>query len=578
MKQEDFWIEDVKFFSDMMAKITDLSRNLYLLVTDLQKNQTFVPEKTAEFLGMEAGYSLNFYQKLTAHVHPYDIPEYEEAMGKRLKKEALSEPLYIRMGKEKTDYMMGFSVDVLRKENREYLIVVLKNENALQEIDAQTDLYSQVKFEEHIKDYLATRRKVAVLEIEFDHMNDMNILYGTNYSEQMQREIGLRFIYMMDADTAVYRMNSSNFAFILRDADREEAEAYMEKIKDTLKENAYIDGHFFEFKIYASGLILDDYKGDISTVQSKLEYTLEKARERRSTGILFFNDLVLSYGGMDLDLMKIIHQSVLNHCDGFYVEYQPIVTSEDGKIIGAEALVRWKKEPYGAIPPGLFIDWLENDPSMYDLGNFVLEQALWDSKLFLQQNPDFFINVNVSAKQLERPDFCRVVLELLDKTEFPVRHLCLEITERCRSLPVSVINERMAVLRGYGIKFAMDDFGTGSSSSAMALEMLIDEIKIDMSFIRKILVNKKNKAIVQSMVDFANAANIKSCLEGVENKALEDYLRTVGATWFQGYYYSKPVGYFFLLRNDLFKDITNAIKLIVIRTLSHLLLNELHWK
>lgn len=542
MKQEDFWIEDVEFFSDMMAKVTDLSKNLYLLVTDLQKNQTFVPEKTAEFLGMEAGYSLNFYQKLTAHVHPYDIPEYEEAMGKRLKKEALSEPLYIRMGKEKTDYMMGFSVDVLTKENQEYLIVVLKNENALQEIDAQTDLYSQVKFEEHIKDYLATRRKVAVLEIEFDHMNDMNILYGTNYSEQMQREIGLRFIYMMDADTAVYRMNSSNFAFILRDADREEAEAYMEKIKDTLKENAYIDGHFFEFKIYASGLILDDYKGDISTVQSKLEYTLEKARERRSTGILFFNDLVLSYGGMDLDLMKIIHQSVLNHCDGFYVEYQPIVTSEDGKIMGAEALVRWKKEPYGAIPPGLFIDWLENDPSMYDLGNFVLEQALWDSKSFLQQKPEFFINVNVSAKQLERPDFCRVVLELLDKTEFPVRHLCLEITERCRSLPVSVINERMAVLRGYGIKFAMDDFGTGSSSSAMALEMLIDEIKIDMSFIRKILVNKKNKAIVQSMVDFANAANIKSCLEGVENKALEDYLRTVGATWFQGYYYSKPVG------------------------------------
>lgn len=542
MKQEDFWMGDADFFAGMMSKVTDLSKNLYLLVTDLQKNQTFVPEKTAEFLGMEAGYSIDFYQKLKEHIHPYDVPEYEEAMGKRLKKEALSEPLYIRMGKEKPDYMMGFSVDVLRKENREYLIVVLKNENALQEIDAQTDLYSQVKFEEHIKDYLATRRKEAVLEIEFDHMNDMNILYGTNYSEQMQREIGLRFIYMMDADTAVYRMNSSNFAFILRDADREEAEAYMEKIKDTLKENAYIDGHFFEFKIYASGLILDDYKGDISTVQSKLEYTLEKARERRSTGILFFNDLVLSYGGMDLDLMKIIHQSVLNHCDGFYVEYQPIVTSEDGKIMGAEALVRWKKEPYGAIPPGLFIDWLENDPSMYDLGNFVLEQALWDSKSFLQQNPEFFINVNVSAKQLERPDFCRVVLELLDKTEFPVRHLCLEITERCRSLPVSVINERMAVLRGYGIKFAMDDFGTGSSSSAMALEMLIDEIKIDMSFIRKILVNKKNKAIVQSMVDFANAANIKSCLEGVENKALEDYLRTVGATWFQGYYYSKPVG------------------------------------
>ena len=106
MKQEDFWMGDADFFADMMSKVTDLSKNLYLLVTDLQKNLTFVPEKTAEFLGMEAGYSLDFYQKLTAHVHPYDIPEYEEAMEKRLKKEALSEPLYIRMGKENPDYDM----------------------------------------------------------------------------------------------------------------------------------------------------------------------------------------------------------------------------------------------------------------------------------------------------------------------------------------------------------------------------------------------------------------------------------------------------------------------------------------
>ena len=163
-------------------------------------------------------------------------------------------------------------------------------------------------------------------------------------------------------------------------------------------------------------------------------------------------------------LLGELERALDNHEFCFFL--QPKCNSITRAIVGMEALVRWKKEPYGAIPPGLFIDWLENDPSMYDLGNFVLEQALWDSKLFLQQNPDFFINVNVSAKQLERPDFCRVVLELLDKTEFPVRHLCLEITERCRSLPVSVINERMAVLRGYGIKFAMDDFGTGSSSSA----------------------------------------------------------------------------------------------------------------
>ena len=92
--------------------------------------------------------------------------------------------------------------------------------------------------------------------------------------------------------------------------------------------------------------------------------------------LMFFNDLVQINGDVDLDLMKIIHQSVLNQCDGFYVEYQPVVHAQTGEIAGAEALVRWKKEPYGIVPPGMFIDWLESNPCMYDLGNFVLKQAL----------------------------------------------------------------------------------------------------------------------------------------------------------------------------------------------------------
>ena len=552
MKQEDFWMGDADFFAGMMSKVTDLSKNLYLLVTDLQKNQTFVPEKTAEFLGMEAGYSLDFYQKLTAHVHPYDIPEYEEAMGKRLKKEALSEPLYIRMGKEKTDYMMGFSVDVLRKENREYLIVVLKNENALQEIDAQTDLYSQVKFEEHIKDYLATRRKVAVLEIEFDHMNDMNILYGTNYSEQMQREIGLRFIYMMDADTAVYRMNSSNFAFILRDADREEAEAYMEKIKDTLKENAYIDGHFFEFKIYASGLILDDYKGDISTVQSKLEYTLEKARERRSTGILFFNDLVLSYGGMDLDLMKIIHQSVLNHCDGFYVEYQPIVTSEDGKIMGAEALVRWKKPSGEIVLPNEFIPIFERNGFITKLDYYVWEKVCQfiDSELSQGRNPAP-ISVNVSRVNLYNPDFMDSLIDLIHRYHIPPHYLNLELTESVFSEDAELIQRAVNYLHDAGFTILMDDFGSGYSSLNILKDVDLDVLKIDMKFFSKGNTAEKGAKIIEAVIRMAESLDMMVIAEGVEEKHQVDFLNDLGCDYIQGYYFGRPMS------QDQYEKLTN---------------------
>ncbi len=541
MGEQKFWIEDNSFYTEIMRKIAQLSSNTYLLITDLQNDITYVPKTTADTFGIEEGWYHDFYHEAVAYVHPHDRSEYIQEIELRLKGEKLSDLLFIRMGKNEHYDMMGFFMDIVEKDGRSYLVIVLKNENAMPLIDPLTCLFGQVKFEMDLKDYIKNERKVTILEIELDHISDINILYGTNYSDQIQQEIAMRFIYMMDSETAVYRMNSTNFAFILRDVGRSESEAFMERIKAELDGNICIGGHYFEFKIYTGGLILENYEGDTSIVQSKLEYTLEKARERRSTEVLFFNDLVCTNSGANLDLMKVIHQSVLNQCEGFYVEYQPVVTSKDGTIVGAEALVRWKREPYGVVSPGMFIDWLENDPSMYELGNFVLETALRDGLKFLAANPRFFVNVNVSAKQLERKSFCKVVLKLLDDVQYPANHLCLEITERCGSLPQSVIKETVLFLKKFGIKFAIDDYGTGSASSSMALNLPVDEIKIDMSFIRDIIENKKKQRMVQSIVDFANAVHVKTCLEGVADEKLEGYLRSYGASWFQGYYYSKSV-------------------------------------
>lgn len=137
----------------------------------------------------------------------------------------------------------------------------------------------------------------------------------------------------------------------------------------------------------------------------------------------------------------MIHQSVREGCQGFYVVYQPIVDSETGHIVGAEALVRWRREPYGNVPPGMFIEWMEKDPGMYELGNYVMQTALQETVGLLELLPEFVLNVNVSARQMEREEF-----------------------------------------RG----MAMDDYGTGSASSGIVLYAPMDEIKLDMSFIRGI--------------------------------------------------------------------------------------------
>lgn len=536
-------MEKSQIFQEMISRISKLSQDSYLMVTDMQHNLTFVPESTAEFLGIPSGWCEDGYKiVLEKSVHPYDCPEYTEEMKKRLRGINLENDLYIRMGKNKKYVMTQIITDMILEQGKNrYFIVLLRNQNVIPEIDPLTDLYGQVKFEKDIVDYIQQGRKVAVLEIEIDHMNDINILYGTNYSDRIQKVLAYRFIYMMDADKAVYRMGNSNYAFILRDASREEAAAFLEKIRARLEESVVLENNHFDLKIYASGIILDHYEGEISTVQSKLEYVLGKMRTRRDHKLMFFNDLVQINGDVDLDLMKIIHQSVLNQCDGFYVEYQPVVHAQTGEIAGAEALVRWKKEPYGIVPPGMFIDWLESNPCMYDLGNFVLKQALTDAVGFRKSNPDFFINVNMSAKQLERKTFCGVVMALLKETGFPAGQLCLELTERCRSMPVSVMEEKLLYLKQHGVRLAMDDYGTGSASSSVLLQTPMDEIKIDMSFIRGITDNQTKQALVRSMVDFANKADLKSCLEGVEDEKLQNYLRSFGATWFQGYYYSRPV-------------------------------------
>lgn len=536
-------MEKSQIFQEMISRISKLSQDSYLMVTDMQHNLTFVPESTAEFLGIPSGWCEDGYKiVLEKSVHPYDCPEYTEEMKKRLRGINLENDLYIRMGKDKKYVMTQIITDMILEQGKNrYFIVLLRNQNVIPEIDPLTDLYGQVKFEKDIVDYIQQGRKVAVLEIEIDHMNDINILYGTNYSDRIQKVLAYRFIYMMDADKAVYRMGNSNYAFILRDASREEAAAFLEKIRARLEESVVLENNHFDLKIYASGIILDHYEGEISTVQSKLEYVLGKMRTRRDHKLMFFNDLVQINGDVDLDLMKIIHQSVLNKCDGFYVEYQPVVHAQTGEIAGAEALVRWKKEPYGIVPPGMFIDWLESNPCMYDLGNFVLKQALTDAVEFRKSNPDFFINVNMSAKQLERKTFCGVVMALLKETGFPAGQLCLELTERCRSMPVSVMEEKLLYLKQHGVRLAMDDYGTGSASSSILLQTPMDEIKIDMSFIRGITDNQTKQALVRSMVDFANKADLKSCLEGVEDEKLQNYLRSFGATWFQGYYYSRPV-------------------------------------
>jgi len=544
MKEQGFWHDNENYIDSVMNKVNMLAEDTYIYILHLKQNKAWFSEATKAYFGLRDTYVSDHYEILRGLIHPDDLWEYEEALPQRIQGKNLDRELCVRMRDTSGEYhMFSIHTDIVSDEKtlEKYLLILLHNENVLPRIDALTDLYSQARFTADLKTVIEKKEPFAVLMIKLERFNNLNIIYGNEFTNRILKETALQFIFMMDENSAVYRLDGPKFGFILKGCGRDKLIAFEQTLRDTLAKGIQVNNKQITLKICAGAILIEQYDGKADSLSSKAAYALGHSETEHQGKLIIFNDEVRTSKNVDLDLMKVIHQSVREGCEGFYVEYQPIVVSATGRIVGAEALVRWRREPYGTVPPGRFIEWMETDPGMYELGNYVLQTALQETAGLLSVLPEFVLNVNVSARQMEREEFHAEVLRILEKTEFPANHLCLELTERCKDMPLEAIKREVEFFQGYGIRMAMDDYGTGSASSGIVLHAPMDEIKLDMSFIRGITEDVKKQAMVRSIVEFANSCGMSTCLEGVETEELQNYLRIYQVTWFQGYYYSKPI-------------------------------------
>ena len=545
MGEQGFWHENESYIDSVMNKVNMLAEDTYIYILHLkQQNRAWFSETAKAYFGIQDTYVSNHYEIMRDLIHPVDLWEYEEGIPPRTQGKDLDRELCVRIKNASGEYhMFSIHTDIVTDEKNEesYLLILLHNENVLPKIDALTDLYSKARFVTDLEAAIENKEPFAVLMIKLERFNNLNIIYGNDFTNQLLKETALQFIYMMNENSAVYRLDGPKFGFILRGCGREKLLVFEQALRDKMAKGIYINNTQITLKVCAGAILIDQYDGRADSLSSKAAYALGHSETDHQGRLIIFNDEVRTSKNVDLELMKVIHQSVSEGCKGFYVEYQPIVVSETGRIIGAEALVRWRREPYGTVPPGMFIEWMEKDPEMYELGNYVLQTALQETVGLLEILPEFVLNVNVSARQMEREEFHSEVLRMLEQTKFPASHLCLELTERCKDMPLEVIKREVEFFQRYGIRMAMDDYGTGSASSGIVLHAPMDEIKLDMSFIRGITEDAKKQAMVKAIVEFANSSGMSTCLEGVETEELQNYLRRYQATWFQGYYYSKPI-------------------------------------
>lgn len=546
MGNESFWSELGEYYDQILNMISFISKKSYISVTNMKSRVTWWSDRAVEFFRLESNTAIFTKEKAKVKIHPDDLERYRKEVAERYAGQKLNEPMEYRLSVDGGEYhVFSANSSILYDQAQEsaLFITVYENYGISDDIDYITGLHNEAVFVNELNLHIQNGDQVSILKFGIDKFSNINVMYGSNYANKILHSVAMNVQEMLETQEGrAYRLSGAKFAVIFKTMTREQLNEFYLLLDEMLADHNYIDGKKVPLRISGGAIILDSYFGDAVAIKSRLTYSLNHSKHAHHGTLVIFNDEICNDGHDNLEMLGVIHRCAVESFDGFYLRYQPIVDSVSGRINGMEALLRWKMEPFGEISPGVFIEWLEEDPCIYDLGNWILRQALTDAaRIRRQKNQDFFVNVNVAAAQLERKEFRHAVMSVLEVTGFPANYLCLELTERCRELDVNFLKQEVEFFRSQGVKVAMDDFGTGNASLAVALDLPVDELKIDMSFVRNIQNKPNNQALVKSIVEYAKTTERKTCIEGVENAEVLECLKPYGATWYQGYYYSRPV-------------------------------------
>jgi diguanylate cyclase (GGDEF)-like protein len=542
--EKKFWSDMDGIFPELVKQMASLAKKSYYSITNLKSGITWWSESTLEYFGLEQNYTAIGKEKTKRELHPDDVETFKYCFGRRVEGNDLDKSWEYRVKDgDKYNRFNAMSRMISDNEGKPLLLITrFVNYGLSDEVDTVTGLRTEAVLTRQLNEYISEGRRGALLKVNLDQFSHISVMYGAAFGDKVLNCVAQLLINILHDNSNIYKLSGVKFVLALEDIPRKKLREIYEKIEDAMENNVEVEGKKIPLRISAGAVYIEPYMTDSNAVRSRLTYAVNHSRYEHHGELVIFND---EMGGKDnqhqFELIALIHQCATSDFDGFKLFYQPIADTKNGTIRGMEALIRWEKEPYGIISPGIFMEWLEEDPCIFDLGNWILRTALNDIKKVRDELPGCFVNVNVSAAQLERREFRQSVMNILSETGARPEELCLELTERCRDLDVDFLKGEVDFFHSKGIKIALDDFGTGNSSLSLALELPFDELKVDMSFIRDIKDKPQNQAMVQSIIDYAKRTKTETCIEGIENREVDDYIKKFGATWHQGYYYSKPV-------------------------------------
>lgn len=382
---------------------------------------------------------------------------------------------------------------------------------------------------------------VAVMVLDVDRFKMINDSLGHMYGDQFLQGVSERIVKCAEEYQAVVaRMGGDEFTlFCKTGADGAEAESLAERIIDVLKLPFHLKDNDFYISASIGTALFPDHGTDAVDLLKKADAAMYQVKKRGKNGHQFYSPeldvQLLKNIGLESDLRKAIERNELE------LHYQPQFHAVTNRMIGVEALVRWKHPEKGLMSPGLFIPIAEETGMIFEIGTWVLREASRQMKQWHDEGgPQIPISVNLSSQQFHQPNLVMYIKNILEETKLAPQYLELEITESMMMDPavsISILHE----LNKIGIRISLDDFGTGYSSLSYLKKFPIHKLKIDRSFITDITQSSSDKAIVAAIISMAQHLKLDVIAEGIETKDQLDVLTENDCQEIQGYYFSRPL-------------------------------------
>ena len=535
-----------QMLDDVFDAFTMLTNGSMVSLMHVKGGFTRYTASAVELFGLPGEYVPNGAMDWNDYLHPEDRKRYMDTMVPLLEGKTQTYDITYRVRTVSGGYRVIRAVGaVLRSSDGRPSLIggAMFNEGLTERIDPVTVLPNKNAFQEDFGKKIKEGAGIFALQVGIDRFIEINRVHGYTYGNHILQEMTWLIQEAVGNRGSVYRLNEAAFAVLTDSLTREGVAALYDHIRYQLQRGVEINGTN-NILMAAGGMVsIFSADADVTAVCSCLNYAYNESKTHTHGELVDFNGSI-NYGRTEsIAMINKIRDCIEDDCQGFGLEYLPVVSVKTGEVNGAEATVYWENEKYGRVEPEDFIPILEQDFIFEELGDFILQCGLTEGARFLEKNPGFLLCLNVYRIQLESGYFVENLLAYLKETGFPPELLSLKFDSDCRLIGMEKMKDIIAGLHAHKILVIIGDFGSGVDSIGFLKSEPVDAVSIAGQFTEGLESDVKARNTLQHLIEIAHDYVRHINVKGIDNGAMKEIVGGFSISTMQGEYFSKPLSF-----------------------------------